>query len=428
LVLLVLRYKVVHVGLGFGELHLVHTFTSVPVQECLTTEHSGELLGYALEHFLDGGTVTDERGGHLQSLWWDVAHGGFDVGWDPFNKVRTVFVLYVKHLLINFFGGHSATEHAAGSQVATVAWVGGAHHVLGVELLLGQFWDGQGTVLLGSTTGQWGETDHEKVQTRERDHVNGDLAQVTVQLTWESKAARNTGHGGGYQVVKVTVGWGGQLQGTEANVVKGFVVQYHNFIGVFYQLMHGKGGVVWFYNGIRYLWRWENGEGHHDTVWVFLTYFRDQQSSHTGSRTTTKGVGHLETLQAIAGFCFFTYNVQNTIDQLSTFGVVAFGPVVTGTSLSENKVVWAEKLSEWTGTDGVHGSWFQVHKDGAGDVASTSGFVEVHIDALKLKVTVTVVGTGRVNPVLVRDNFPELGTDLVTALSSLDVYKFTHVV
>jgi hypothetical protein len=303
-----------------------------------------------------------------------------------------------------------------------VAWVGGAHHVLGVELLLGQFWDGQGTVLLGSTTGQWGETDHEKVQTRERDHVNGDLAQVTVQLTWESKAARNTGHGGGYQVVKVTVGWGGQLQGTEANVVKGFVVQYHNFIGVFYQLMHGKGGVVWFYNGIRYLWRWENGKGHHDTVWVFLTYFRDQQSSHTGSRTTTKGVGHLETLQAIAGFCFFTYNVQNTIDQLSTFGVVAFGPVVTGTSLSENKVVWAEKLSEWTGTDGVHGSWFQVHKDGAGDVASTSGFVEVHIDAFKLKVTVTVVGTGRVNPVLVRDNFPELGTDLVTALSSLDVY------
>ena len=428
MVLLVLRYKVVHVGLGFGELHLVHTFTSVPVQECLTTEHSSELLGYTLEHFLDGGTVTDERGGHLQSLWWDVAHGGFDVGWDPFNKVRTVFVLYVKHLLINFFGGHSATEHAAGSQVATVAWVGGAHHVLGVELLLGQFWDGQGTVLLGSTTGQWGETDHEKVQTRERDHVHGDLAQVTVQLTWEAQAARNTGHGGGYQVVKVTVGWGGQLQGTEADVVQGFVVQNHDFVGVFNQLVDRQGRVVGLHHGIGYLWGGEHGERHHDTVWVLFADLGDQQSSHSGSRTTAKGVGDLETLKAVAGFGFLADDVQNTVDQLGTFGVVTFGPVVTGTSLSENKVVWAEELTEGTGTDGVHGSWFQVHKDGAGDVASTSGFVEVHIDAFKLKVTVTVVGTGRVNPVLVRDNFPELGTDLVTALSSLDVYKFTHVV
>merc|ERR1711916_84671 len=31
------------------------------------------------------------------------------------------------------FGGHAATEHAARGQVATVAWVRGAHHVLGVE-------------------------------------------------------------------------------------------------------------------------------------------------------------------------------------------------------------------------------------------------------------------------------------------------------
>jgi hypothetical protein len=37
-----------------------------------------------------------------------------------------------------------------------------------------------------------------------------------------------------------------------------------------------------------------------------------------------------------------------------------------------------------------------------------------------------VVGTGWVNAVLVRDDFPELGTDLVTALATLDVNDFTH--
>jgi len=427
LVLLVLGDKIVHVGLGLGELHLVHAFTSVPVQECLTTEHSSELLGYALEHFLDGGTVADERGGHLQTLWWDITHGGFDVVGDPLDEVGTVLVLYIQHLLVDFFGRHAATEHAARGQVATVAWVGGAHHVLGVELLLGQFWDGQGAVLLGSTTGQWGETNHEKVQTRERDHVDGDFAQITVQLTWEAQAARNTGHGGGYQVVKVTVGWGGQLQGTEADVVQGFVVQNHDFVGVFNQLVDRQGRVVGLHHGIGYLWGGEHGERHHDTVWVLFADLGDQQSSHSGSRTTAKGVGDLETLKAVAGFGFLADDVQNTVDQLGTFGVVTFGPVVTGTSLSENKVVWAEELTEGTGTDGVHGSWFQVHKDGAGYVASPGGFVEVNIDAFQLQIGITVVGTGWVYTVLVGDDFPEFGTDLVTALSALYVNDFSHL-
>ena len=38
-----------------------------------------------------------------------------------------------------------------------------------------------------------------------------------------------------------------------------------------------------------------------------------------------------------------------------------------------------------------------------------------------------MVGTGWVNTVLIRDDLPELGTDLVTALSSLDVNDFSHV-
>ena len=36
--------------------------------------------------------------------------------------------------------------------------------------------------------------------------------------------------------------------------------------------------------------------------------------------------------------------------------------------------------------------------------------------------------TGRVDTVLIGDDLPELGTDLVTALAALDVDKLTHVV
>ena len=37
-----------------------------------------------------------------------------------------------------------------------------------------------------------------------------------------------------------------------------------------------------------------------------------------------------------------------------------------------------------------------------------------------------MIGTGRVNTVLVGDDLPELGTDLVAALASLDVNNFAH--
>ena len=46
LVLLVLRDQIIHVGLGLSELHLIHTLTSVPVQEGLARiKHGKNVLG-----------------------------------------------------------------------------------------------------------------------------------------------------------------------------------------------------------------------------------------------------------------------------------------------------------------------------------------------------------------------------------------------
>ena len=51
-------------------------------------------------------------------------------------------------------------------------------------------------------------------------------------------------------MVKITIGWGGELKGSEADIIKSFVINAHNLISVFYELMHGKGGIVWLNNGI----------------------------------------------------------------------------------------------------------------------------------------------------------------------------------
>ena len=151
LVLLVLRHQVVHVGLSFSELHLVHTLTSVPMEESLSPEHSCELLGHALEEFLNGGAVTNEGGGHLKTTWWDVTDSGLDVVGDPFDEVAAVLVLDVQHLFVDLLHGHTSTEHGGDGEVSTVTGIAGSHHVLGVEHLLGELWDGESSVLLATT-------------------------------------------------------------------------------------------------------------------------------------------------------------------------------------------------------------------------------------------------------------------------------------
>ena len=92
------------------------------------------------------------------------------------------------------------------------------------------------------------------MKTWEWDEVDSKLSQVRVELTWESQAAGDTGEGGGHLVVKITIGWGGELKGSEADIVKSLIINAHNLIGVLDELMDRKGGVVWLNDSIRYLW------------------------------------------------------------------------------------------------------------------------------------------------------------------------------
>jgi len=426
LVLLVLRYEIVHVALGLSELHLVHTLTSVPMEESLSPEHSSKLLADSLEQLLDGGAVSDEGGGHLESSGRNVTDGGLHVVRDPFDEVAAVLVLYVQHLLINLLHGHSSSEHGGNGQVSAVSGITGSHHVLGVEHLLGQLRDGQSPVLLGSSAGQRGESRHEEMKSREGHHVDGEFPEIGVQLSGESETGGDTRHGGGDEMVQVTVCGGGQLEGPEADVVEGLVINGEGLIGVLDELMDREGGVVGLDNGVGHLGGWDNGEGGHDPVGVFLSDLGDQESSHSGSGSTSKRVGQLESLETVTALSFLPHNIQNRVDELSSLGVVSLGPVVSSTRLSEDEVIRSEDLSEWSGSDGVHGTGLQINKDSSGNVLSTGGLVVVHIDPLQLEIRVSVVGSGGVNTVLIRDNFPELSSDLVAALASLQMNDFSH--
>ena len=338
------------------------------MQESLAPEHSSELVTDTLEELLDGGGVTNEGGGHLEATGRDGAKSGLDVVGDPLNEVRGVLVLDVAHLVLDLLHGDLSTEDGRAGQVATVAEVRGGHHVLGVEHLLGELWNGDGTESVGTTAGERSESNHEEMETWERHHVDCQFAEIRVKLTGETETGGDTGHDGGNQVVQVTVGWGGELKGPHADIVEGLVIDTEGRVGVLDKLVDGEGGVVWLDNGVGDLWRWDNGEGGHHAVGELLADLGDQKRTHTGTGSTTEGVGDLETLKAVTALSLTTDNIKNLVDKLSTLSVMSLSPVVTGTGLTENEVVGAEKLSEWASTDGVHGTGLQIDEDGTGNV------------------------------------------------------------
>ena len=136
----------------------------------------------------------------------------------------------------------------------------------------------------------------------------------------------------------------------------------------------------------------------------------------------------LESLEAVATFSLLSDDVKNGVDEFSSFSVVTLGPVVSCTGLSEDEVVRSEELTERSCSYGVHGTRLEIHEDCSGYISTSSSFVEVDIDSLKLEIRVTTVVTDGVNSVLVRNDLPELGTDLVTALTCLDVNDFSHCI
>lgn len=135
------------------------------MQKGLTTEHRRKLLRntwilkrihiysnyfwqryklftkHTFEQLLYGGSISNKCRWHFQSFWWDVTNCCFNIVWNPFNEVATIFVLNTEHLLIDFFHWHVAAEYSSYCQVSSMSRITSGHHIFCVKHLLCQFYE-----------------------------------------------------------------------------------------------------------------------------------------------------------------------------------------------------------------------------------------------------------------------------------------------
>lgn len=112
-------------------------------------------------------------------------------------------------------------------------------------------------------------------------HVDLQLVEVSIELSREAKAGGDTAHGGLEKVAQVPIGWHGHLEGAEAGVIKGFIINAVGIISILYQLMDRLGGCVELNHSVRHFgWRYHT-EGVDDEVRIFFTNLTDEHGAHS---------------------------------------------------------------------------------------------------------------------------------------------------
>ena len=196
------------------------------------------------------------------------------------------------------------------------------------------------------------------MKARERDQIHSQLAEVWVQLAREPQAASHPTHSRRDQVVQVTnctpkieesfninfphfhtnypknnlvlTARSAELESPETNIIKSFIVQNHAFVSILYQLVHREGGIIWLHNCVRDLWRWEDGESEHHSIWVFLSHLWYQEGPHARTSASSKWMAHLKTwptqksntLSASAKLEWFLPHFYQPISLYSTYGKI----------------------------------------------------------------------------------------------------------
>jgi hypothetical protein len=180
--------------------------------------------------------------------------------------------------------------------------------------------------LVGGDNGSVG--DEREVDTGVGDQVGLELVEINVERAVETERCSDGRDNLGDQAVEVLVAGALNVKVATANVVDGLVVDHETAVGVLEGGVSGEDGVVRLDNGGGVLGGRIDTELELRLLAVVNGETLHQESTETGTSTTTEGVENEEALETGARVCHAADLVENAINHLLTNGVVTTGIVV----------------------------------------------------------------------------------------------------
>jgi hypothetical protein len=229
---------------------------------------------------------------------------------------------------VGLLGDDITTVQQAGGHVLAVAGVTLDHLVVGLEAGHGDLLDGVGLVgsLVGGDDGSVGN--EREVDTGVGDQVGLELVEINVERAVETERGSDGRDNLSDQAVEVLVAGALNVEVATANVVDGLVVDHETAVGVLEGGVSGEDGVVGLDNGGGVLGGRVDTELELRLLAVVNGETLHQESTKTGTSTTTEGVENEEALETRARVCHAANLVENAINHLLTNGVVTTGIVV----------------------------------------------------------------------------------------------------
>lgn len=77
-----------------------------------------------------------------------------------------------------------------------------------------------------TTRGERRKSDHEEMETREGDHVDGKFTEVRIELARETETCGYTRHHCRHEMVEITIRWTSKFESPHADIVKSLLTKY----------------------------------------------------------------------------------------------------------------------------------------------------------------------------------------------------------
>jgi hypothetical protein len=268
------------------------------------------------------------------------------------------------------------------------------------------------------------------MDTRVWDKVGLELGDVHVESAIESKRRSQRGDDLTNETVEVGVSWALNVEVATANVVQGLVVDLHGDISVLKQGVHAEHSVVRLHHCSGHLRATPHCETDLGLLAIINRETLEEQASKTGASAATASVVDNKALQTSAVVSKLTQTIQDQVNNILSYRLVATSEVVGSIYLTREQLLWVEQLTVGASTDFINHGWLEVNVHTTRHVLSCTGLGEECVECIIASTNGLVRGhlAIRLNSVLQAEQLPARISNLATGLTHVDADTLTHVV